>query len=112
MRRKVVLITLSVAVPVVLLLAAVIVPCVVDCPAKARERILRHDVTEIRALINQYTLDLQRRPRSLEDLVEAGYLKNLPIDRVTGRNDTWVAEWSDDPKMPGIVGVRSGAEHR
>jgi hypothetical protein len=31
---------------------------------------------------------------------------------MTGRNDTWVVEWSNDPKMPGIVGIRSGAGHR
>jgi general secretion pathway protein G len=105
-----VLIGLSVAVPV-LLVIPVIVPCIVDSPAKARERILRQDVSEIRALINQYTLDLQRRPRSIDDLVTAGYIKRVPRDPMTGRSDTWVGEWSNDPKAPGIVGVRSGSGH-
>jgi general secretion pathway protein G len=112
MRRKAVLITLSVAVPV-FFVAAVLVPCIsVHSPVKARERILRQDVIEIRALISQYTLDLQRRPQSIDDLVTAGYLKHLPTDPMTGRTDTWVAEWSSDPKMPGIVGIRSGSGHR
>jgi general secretion pathway protein G len=111
MRGKAVLIGLSVAVPV-LLVAAVIVPCIVDSPAKARERILRQDVSEIRALINQYTLDHQRRPQSIGDLVTAGYLKQIPTDPMTGRSDTWVIERSNDPRMPGIVGIRSGAGHQ
>lgn len=112
MRRKAVLITLSVAVPV-FLVAAVLVPCIsVHSPAKARERILRQDVIGIRALISQYTLDLQRRPQSIDDLVTAGYLKHLPTDPLTGRSDTWIEEWSDDPKMPGIVGVRRSAQRR
>ena len=105
------LITLPVAASV-LLVAAVIVPCTVDSLAKARECILRQDVIVIRAIASQYALDLQRRPQSIDDLVTAGYLKRLPTDPLTGRTDTWIAEWSDDPKMPGMVGVRSGAEHR
>jgi general secretion pathway protein G len=111
MRRKTVLIVLSVALPV-LLAAAVIVPCIVDSPEKARERILRQDVSEFRALINQYTLDLQRRPQSIDDLVTAGYLKHIPTDPTTGRSDTWVVERSNDPEMPGIVGIRSGSGRR
>jgi general secretion pathway protein G len=112
MREKAFLVTL-VFVVLALLAAALIVPCLSgDSVVKMRERTLRQDVIVVRALIAQYTLDLHRRPQSLEDLVTSGYLKRVPTDPLTGRNDTWVAEWSNDPKMPGIVGIRSGAEHR
>jgi general secretion pathway protein G len=98
---------------VVLALLAVIIPCLSgDGAAKMRERTFRQDVIEISALIDQYTLDLHRRPQSIDDLVAAGYLKRLPTDPMTGRSDTWVAERSNDPKTPGIVSIRSGAEHR
>jgi len=112
MRRKAFLITL-VVVPLALLAAALIVPCIsVDSVPKMREAVLRNDVFEMRALISQYTLDLHRRPQSIDDLVTAGYLKHVPTDPFTGRNDAWVAEWSTDPKTPGIVGVHSGSSHR
>jgi general secretion pathway protein G len=67
------------------------------------------DLHVMRAIINQYTLDLQKRPKSLDDLVEAGYIKQTPTDPITRRNDTWDLEWSNDPKMPGIINIRSGS---
>jgi general secretion pathway protein G len=112
MRRKSGLLTLAL-VALALLAVALFVPCIsADSPAKARERVLRQDVFEMRAFISQYTLDLRKRPQSIDDLVAAGYFKHVPTDPMTGRNDTWVVEWSNDPKMPGIVGIRSGAGHR
>jgi general secretion pathway protein G len=112
MRGKAFLITL-VVVPLALLAAALIVPCIsVDSVPKMREVVLRNDIFQMHALISQYTLDLHKRPQTIDDLVTAGYLKHIPIDPLTGRNDTWVAERSTDPKTPGIVGVRSGSGHR
>ena len=112
MRRKALLVTL-VIVPLALVAAALIVPCIsVDSVPKMREALLRNDVFQMHVLISQYTRDLHKRPQSVDDLVTAGYLKHIPTDPMAGRNDTWVAEWSSDPKMPGIVNVHSGAEHR
>jgi general secretion pathway protein G len=112
MRRKALLVTL-VIVLVALVAAALIVPCIsVDSVPKMREAVLRNDVFQIHVLISQYTLDLHKRPQSIDDLVTAGYLKHVPIDPLTGRTDTWVAEWSTGPRMPGIVGIRSGSSHR
>jgi general secretion pathway protein G len=112
MRRKAFLVTLAI-VPLILLAAALIVLCIsVDKVSKMREATLQNYIFETHALIAQYTLDLHRRPQSMDDLVAAGYLKHLPIDPMTGRNDTWVVEWSNDPKVPGIVGIRSGSGRR
>ena len=63
----------------------------------------------MRAIINQYTLDKQRRPQSLSDLMEAGYVRRTPVDPMTRRNDTWVLERSNDPNMPGMVNIRSAS---
>jgi general secretion pathway protein G len=112
MRRKALLVTL-VIVPLALVAAALIVPCIsVDSVPKMREAVLRNDVFQMHVLIAQYTRDLHKRPQSVDDLVTAGYLKRVPIDPLTGRNDTWVAEWSTDASSPGIVGIRSGSSHR
>jgi general secretion pathway protein G len=85
------------------------VPSYVTTPRQAREWTLQHDLRVMRANINQYTLDKQKRPQSLNDLVEAGYIKRTPIDPMTRRNDTWVLELSNDPRMPGIVNIRSAS---
>jgi general secretion pathway protein G len=80
-----------------------------DSVTKMRGLTLRQDLFTMRAIVDQFTLDKHRRPQSLTDLVAAGYLKHVPTDPMTGRNDTWILEWSDDPKMPGIIGIRSGS---
>ena len=91
------------------LAAEMFVPSYVTSGRKSRDLVLQQDLFTMRAMVGQYTLDKHKRPQSLDDLVAAGYLKHLPTDPTTGRNDTWVLEWSDDPKTPGIVGILSGS---
>ena len=88
----------------------VFAPRYVTSPREARERVLRQDLFTMRQILSQYDLDHHKHPQSLEDLVAAGYFKHVPTDPVTRRNDTWVLEWSDDPKTPGITGIRSGSD--
>jgi general secretion pathway protein G len=80
-----------------------------DSVLKMRELTLREDLQVMRAILGQYTLDKHQRPQSLHDLVTAGYLKQMPTDPVTGRDDTWAVDWSNDPKTPGIDNIRSGS---
>jgi len=66
-------------------------------------------------LIDQYTLDKQKAPQSLDDLVQAGYLKQLPKDPFTNARDTWVPVTDDsimspDQTDPGIIDVHSGSD--
>ena len=95
-----------------LLASEVIFPRYVTSPRESRARVLAADMATIRAIVNQYTLDLGKRPQSLEEVVRAGYIKKIPADPLSGRTDTWVLEWSDDPKMPGIVGIHSAIESK
>jgi general secretion pathway protein G len=79
----------------------------------ARERTLRQDVFALRQVISQYTLDKQKAPQSLEELVKAGYLKQIPKDPFTGRAD-WTVDPEDrdmpaDPPEPGIINVHSSS---
>jgi general secretion pathway protein G len=62
-------------------------------------------------VIQQYTLDKQKAPQGLEDLISAHYLKFIPKDPMTGRED-WQVEQEDsimspDQTQPGIVDVHS-----
>jgi general secretion pathway protein G len=81
---------------------------------RAREAVLRNDLFTLRSSIDQYTLDKQKAPQSLEDLVSAGYIKSIPKDPITNATDTWATEQEDslmaiDQTAPGIVDVHSGA---
>ena len=53
-------------------------------------------------------------PRSLQDLVAAGYFRDLPTDPMTGSNRTWrfVNEPAIDGSGTGTIGVRSGSDKK
>jgi general secretion pathway protein G len=106
-RRKAGLATLALVVLALLAAALFVSSAHVDSISRMRELTLRQDLFVMRGMVAQYTLDKHERPQSLDDLVVAGYLKQVPTDPMSGRNDTWVLEWSDDPKTPGIIGIRS-----
>ena len=65
------------------ILLSIALPIYTQSVVRAREAVLRNDLFELRKLISQYTLDKQKGPQSLDDLVQAGYLKELPKDPMT-----------------------------
>jgi general secretion pathway protein G len=83
---------------------------------RAREAVLRDNLYTMRNLIDQFTLDKQRPPQSLEELVEAGYLRGgVPEDPITRSRDTWRVDFEDvvvgaNQALPGIVDVHSGSD--
>lgn len=89
-------------------LAWLFLPAHVTSPRRERERVLQQDLFVMRSLISQYTIDKQKPLSSLDDLVTSGYLREIPIDPMTGRNDTWVVKCSNDSSESGIVDVGSG----
>jgi len=69
----------------------------------------------LRNLIDEYTCDKKKAPQALSDLVAAGYLREIPIDPMTGSNDTWHTVNEDalqavDQTEPGIFDVKSGSD--
>ena len=80
---------------------------------RAREAVLRNDLFALRSSIDQYTLDKQKAPQSLDDLASAGYIKAVPKDPITNAAD-WVTVQEDslmaiDQTQPGIVDVHSAS---
>ena len=49
----------------------------------AREAVLKEDLRVMRSAIDSYTMDKQKAPQSLDDLVQEGYLKVIPKDPMT-----------------------------
>jgi general secretion pathway protein G len=108
------LIELMIVMSILLILITIAIPIYNQSILRARESVLRQDLFTMRQVIDQYTLDKQKAPQSLEDLVSAGYIKQIPKDPFTGRNDTWQTVQEDttlDPSVtePGITDVHSGS---
>jgi general secretion pathway protein G len=108
------LIELMIVMSILLILITIAIPIYNQSILRARESVLRQDLFTMRQVIDQYTLDKQKAPQSLEDLVSAGYIKLIPKDPFTGRNDTWQTVQEDttlDPSVtePGISDVHSGS---
>jgi general secretion pathway protein G len=108
------LIELMIVISVMLILVAIVVPIYSTSITHARETVLRDDLFTLRSLIQQYTFDKSKAPQSLDDLVQAGYLKQIPVDPFTNSRDSWATEQEDvllsvDQTQPGIVDVHSGA---
>lgn len=109
------LVELMVVMLIISILLAVAVPSFISAIRSAREAALRQDLHTMRNAIEQYTEDKQHGPQSLDDLVQAGYLRSIPVDPMTRRSDTWVTEQSEsysnvDESQPGIGNVHSGSE--
>jgi general secretion pathway protein G len=108
------LIELMIVISMILILVSISIPAYNQSILRARESVLRQDLFELRSLISQYTLDKQKAPQSLDDLVQAGYIKQIPADPMTGSNSSWTVDQEDtvlsvDQQDPGISDVHSGA---
>lgn len=113
-QRGFTLIELMIVISIILILISTAIPIYQQSILRAREAVLSQNLFTLRSVIDQYTLDKQKAPQSLEDIVQAGYLKQIPIDPITNSRDTWQTEQEDvlqsvDQTQPGITNVHSGA---
>jgi len=81
----------------------------------AREAALKEDLHVMREAIDSYTMDKQKAPQSLQDLIQDGYLREIPLDPFTRTRDTWVTDASDsmhslDQTDPGVEDVHSSSQ--
>jgi general secretion pathway protein G len=106
------LLELVMVMTIIVILAAVGVTAYHKIELKAKETLLKQDLKEMRKMIDQYAADKEELPTSLEDLVKAGYMREVPIDPITGQAD-WQVDMGDDPlsreNRQGIVDVHSKA---
>ena len=89
------LIELMIVMFIMAILIAIAIPNYESSVRRARESVLRQDLYDMRKLISEYTLDKQKAPQSLDDLVQANYLKPIPTDPITRQPD-WQTEQCDD----------------
>jgi general secretion pathway protein G len=109
------LIELMIVMAIIGVLAVVAIPSFVGAIRQAREAVLKEDLHVLRSAIDSYTMDKQKAPQSLDDLIQDGYLKAIPEDPFTRTKDSWVTDTSDamhslDQTDPGIDDVHSGSQ--
>jgi general secretion pathway protein G len=120
------LLEMIIVVAIIGILAAIAMPRLKDMPMRANEVVLKNNLHTMRDVLDQYYGDKGHYPESLETLVKEGYLRAVPVDPMTKRNDTWVlvreevdaehppegdsdaGQGGDQP--PGIVDIHSGSD--
>jgi general secretion pathway protein G len=111
------LIELIIVMAIISVLVAVAVPLYTKSIQRTKETLLKQNLFTLRTVIDEYTFDKKKAPQTLEDLVREGYLRDVPMDPITGSNRTWKliiedAITSVDQTQPGIFDVRSGSDLR
>src|SRR5438132_13307012 len=90
------LLELMIVISIIIILASIALPKYQKTIMHARETVLRDDLYKMRSLLDQYGADKGKLPQSLDELVSSGYVRELPIDPITGQKD-WAVTTGDDP---------------
>jgi general secretion pathway protein G len=84
------LIELMIVMTIIGILAAISVPNYKWGIIRAKEAVLRENLYNMRTVLDQFYADQGKFPDSLQELVEKNYMKTIPVDPFTGKNETWV----------------------
>jgi len=111
------LIEMIIVMAIISILIAIAVPLYQKSLLRTKESLLKNNLFTLRTVIDEYTYDKQKAPQTLEDLVNDGYLRAVPLDPITNSSQTWRGVMEDavssvDQTMPGIYDVRSGSDQK
>jgi len=106
------LLELMIVISIIIILAIIVLPQYQKTVLQARESVLKDDLAQMRKLLDQYAADKGQLPQSLEDLASSGYLREVPVDPITGQKD-WNVVMGPDVNSAeggqGVVDVRSSS---
>jgi general secretion pathway protein G len=111
------LIELMVVMAIVSVLLAIAIPVYQKSIIRSKESVLRNNLFTLRTMIDEYTIDKQKAPESLQALVSEGYLRQIPQDPITNSDQTWRVIMEETPiggstASPGVFDVKSGSDQR
>jgi general secretion pathway protein G len=109
------MVELMIVMAIIVILISIAIPQYQKAIIRAKESVLHNNLFTMRQVIDEYTADKKKAPQSLQDLVAGGYLRDIPIDPMTGSNQTWHVIMEDvlqavDQTEPGIYDVQSGSD--
>ncbi|HUE04365.1 MAG TPA: prepilin-type N-terminal cleavage/methylation domain-containing protein [Bryobacteraceae bacterium] len=109
------MVELMIVMAIIVILISIAIPQYQKAIIRAKESVLHNNLFTMRQVIDEYTADKKKAPQSLQDLVAGGYLRDIPIDPMTGSNQTWRTIMEDmlqavDQTEPGIYDVQSGSD--
>lgn len=90
-------------------LMSLVAPSFLKSNDRARETVLRHNLQAIRHALDDYRADHGGNPDTLEALVSARYLRELPMDPVTGRRDSWQPQRGEESGVNDVISGAKGA---
>jgi general secretion pathway protein G len=106
------LLELMIVISILIILVSVALPQYQKTTMHARETMLRFDLNTMRKLLDEYSADKGKLPQSLDDLVQAGYMREVPKDPITDQKD-WNIVTGDDPYSTeggsGVIDVKSSS---
>ena len=106
---------LMVVIAIIVIIISMAIPIYNKTIVRSKESVLKNNLFTLRTVIDNYTYDKQKAPQSLNDLVSDGYLREVPVDPMTGSNTTWHTVMEDASQSvnqtePGIFDVKSGSD--
>lgn len=108
------LLELMIVVAIVGILVTLAIPNFQQSAIKARETALKQNLFTMRSVLDQYYADRGDYPDSLESLVEAKYLRAIPVDPFTKSSTTWTEIYEEqedgDDSSAGVYDIKSGSE--
>lgn len=106
------LLELMIVITIVIILAAIALPQYQRTIMHAREAVLREDLYNMRKLLDQYAADKGKLPQTLDDLITGRYMRQVPVDPITGQAD-WTVVSGEDPNSTsgeqGVLDVKSSS---
>ncbi len=115
LQRGFTFVELMVVITIIVILITMAIPIYQKAIIRTKETVLKQNLFTLRTQIDNYTYDKEKAPQQLQDLVTEGYLRIVPMDPMTGSNQTWKTIQEDASQAvnqaePGIFDVRSGSD--
>ena len=111
------LIEMMIVMAIISIMVSIAVPLYQKALIRTKESLLKNNLFTLRTQIDEYTMDKKKAPQQLSDLVNEGYLRAVPVDPITGSDQTWKITMEDaltavDQTDPGIWDVHSGSDQK
>jgi len=111
------LIEMMIVMAIISIMVAIAIPIYQKALTRTKESLLKNNLFTMRTVIDEYTFDKKKAPQSLQDLVSEGYLRAVPIDPITGSDQSWITVMEDaltqvDQTQAGIWDVHSGSDQK